>query len=488
MQLSSRLVQDLATSFQSMMSKASHVPGVLDFAYHALTRTVILFVGFVLLFAAAKAVLGDHVLIEPISVPHKLEQDGYSGAVVSRLLLEEVQAIRRSGDALEVRSSKDADVSFQSEDVFAALATIQVPSSSLTLRSMAVMLRDFLGIPERKIGGAITITRHDGPERPVLYRVSLLLDPSAGHARSEESADLDEAIRRSARSIARQYDPVGLAAHYIKEKDLEAARQLAADLIEAHNSDRRKQGLLIRGLYEKNLLDQIAFFREATEEDPSFSEAYNAWGSALYRSGKIDEAIERYGEAIKLNRLNSSAFRNRAIAYKVKGRPELAIADFARAGRLNPTAETFFDMGYAHDDLDKLDAASAIRAYDQAIRLNPRHHWALNNRCYNKAALRDPSAIADCDKALRLNANSETYDSRGFAYLQLRQFDKAIADYDAALTKFGSGPWHEAYSLYGRGLARRGKGDRAGGDADIAAALKLDPQIADTMAKWGARP
>jgi tetratricopeptide (TPR) repeat protein len=487
MQHSSRLLQGLTTSFQWVMSKASHVPGALDFTYHALTRTVILFVGFVLLFAAAKAVVGDHVLIEPISVPHKLDQDGYSGAVVSRLLLEEVQAIRQSGDALEVRSSKDADVSFRSEDVFAALATIQVPSSSLTLRSMAVMLRDFLGIPERKIGGAITITRQ-GSDGPALYRVALLLGPSAGIARSEESADLDDAIRRSARSIARQYDPVGLAAHLIKGKDLEAARQLAGELMEARDSERRKQGLLIRGLYEKNLIDQIAFFREATEEDPDFSDAFNAWGSALYKSARIDEAIERYDAAIRLNPMNSTALRNRAIAYKDKGQAELAIADLARAARLNPTADTFFDLGYFHDDLAKLDHASAIKAYDQAIRLNPRHHWALNNRCYNKAALRDPSAIADCDKALRLNANSETYDSRGFAYLRIRQFDKAIADYDAALTKFGSGPWHEAYSLYGRGLARRGKGDRAGGDADIAAAVKLDRDIAGTMAKWGASP
>ena len=258
--------------------------------------------------------------------------------------------------------------------------------------------------------------------------------------------------------------------------------------MEARDPDRRKQGLLIRGLYELSLPDQIAFFREATEEDPGFSEAYNAWGSALYRDGRTDEAIERYDEAIRLNPSNSSALRNRAIAYKKKRQVQLAIADLARAGRLNPTADTFFDLGYFHDDLDKLDPASAIKAYNQAIRLNPRHHWALNNRCYNKAALRDPSAIADCDKALRLNANSETYDSRGFAYLQVRQFDKAIADYDAALTKFGAGAWHEAYSLYGRGLAKRGKGDLAGGDADIAAALKRDPEIAGSMAKWGARP
>jgi tetratricopeptide (TPR) repeat protein len=488
MQLSSPLLQGLVSSFQSLMSKVSYVPGALDFTYNALTRTVILFVGFVLLFAAAKAVVGDHVLIEPLSVPHNLEQDGYSGAVVSRLLLEEVQAIRQSGDALVVRDNRDADVSFQSEDVFAALATIQVPSSSLTLRSMAVMVRDFLGIPERKIGGAITITRKDSSEKAALYRVSLVLGPSAGHARSEESSDLNDAIRRSARLIARQYDPVGLAAHHIKEKDLQAARQLAGDLMEARDSDRRKQGLLIRGMYEMNLLDQIAFFQEATEEDPRFSEAYNAWGSALYRDGKTKEAIEKYDVAIRLNPLNSSALRNRAIAYKKNRQAQRAIADLAQAGRLNPTADTFFDLGYFHDDLDKLEPASAIKAYDQAIRLAPRHHWALNNRCYNKAALRDPSAVADCDKALRLNASSETHDSRGFAYLQIGQFDKAIDDYNAALTKFGSDPWHEAYSLYGRGLAKRGKGDLAEGDADIAGALKRDPEIASTMAKWGVRP
>ncbi len=42
-----------------------------------------------------------------------------------------------------------------------------------------------------------------------------------------------------------------------------------------------------------------------------------------------------------------------------------------------------------------------------------------------------------------------------------------------------------AISLYGRGVAKRRKGDVAGGDADIAAAKALRPDVADPLATWG---
>jgi hypothetical protein len=40
-------------------------------------------------------------------------------------------------------------------------------------------------------------------------------------------------------------------------------------------------------------------------------------------------------------------------------------------------------------------------------------------------------------------------------------------------------------SLYGRDLAKRKKGDQAGGDADIAAARANQADIADEYAKYG---
>jgi hypothetical protein len=62
------------------------------------------------------------------------------------------------------------------------------------------------------------------------------------------------------------------------------------------------------------------------------------------------------------------------------------------------------------------------------------------------------------------------------------QFEAAIRDYDAALKADPK----IAESLYGRGVAKVKNGD-ADGNADIAAAKALNPNIAELMAKLGVR-
>jgi tetratricopeptide (TPR) repeat protein len=73
------------------------------------------------------------------------------------------------------------------------------------------------------------------------------------------------------------------------------------------------------------------------------------------------------------------------------------------------------------------------------------------------------------------------FDSRGFTYLKIGEWDSAIQDYSSALQ-------HDprlASALYGRGLAKRKKGDTAGGRADMAAATAIDPNIAGDFARYG---
>jgi tetratricopeptide (TPR) repeat protein len=73
-------------------------------------------------------------------------------------------------------------------------------------------------------------------------------------------------------------------------------------------------------------------------------------------------------------------------------------------------------------------------------------------------------ATADYDRAIAI-----------YPYLKLGQFERAIADYDAALTRSP----RQAGSLYGRGIAKLRAGDGAGGRADIAAARAIDPDIVE---------
>jgi hypothetical protein len=62
----------------------------------------------------------------------------------------------------------------------------------------------------------------------------------------------------------------------------------------------------------------------------------------------------------------------------------------------------------------------------------------------------------------------------------LHRYDEALADYNAALKLAPK----LANSLYGRGMTKLKKGDPTG-DADIAAAKAIRPDIADKMARYG---
>lgn len=90
--------------------------------------------------------------------------------------------------------------------------------------------------------------------------------------------------------------------------------------------------------------------------------------------------------------------------------------------------------------------------------------------------------MSDCNESLRIRPNDAfTLDSRGFAYLKLGRPDDAILDFNAALEANSK----LATSLYGRGLAKLRNGDRAGADADMAAAKAIKADVAEELARYG---
>jgi hypothetical protein len=63
----------------------------------------------------------------------------------------------------------------------------------------------------------------------------------------------------------------------------------------------------------------------------------------------------------------------------------------------------------------------------------------------------------------------------------LGRIAESIAAYDEALKGRPLAP----SSLYGRGIAKRRKGDVKGGDADIAAAMMMDARTQSVFAGYG---
>ena len=70
---------------------------------------------------------------------------------------------------------------------------------------------------------------------------------------------------------------------------------------------------------------------------------------------------------------------------------------------------------------------------------------------------------------------------RGLTYLKLGQLDTAIDDYNSALQLEPT----LASALYGRGLAKLKRGDKAGADIDISAAQTFQANIGDDFMRYG---
>ena len=485
----SLLLSRLVKSSRPVMSTAKLVPGVLDYAYRATIKTVVFVLGLVLLVATVKAIFGDHIVIEAISVPRQLEEDGYSGVVVSRRLLGQLQVIGQSGNELYVTQSAGQPlerVRFRSEDDFSSLSKVQVPSSGLSLRSMAQALRQFLGFPESKISGEITIKRPTDGKAPLAYTIVLRFSsPASQTAESAEADNIDEAIRLSAPSIAERFDPVGLAAHHFKNKNWTEMTRLTDSLIAHVDPELRKQGLLLRGAHEfvSGRNDEaINFFRQVIKEDRRFGEAYNAWGTALANMGDYDNAIEKYQQAIELNPFNYSAYLNRGGAYRAKGESDRAMKDFERAVELGPNvAVAFVNRGVVF--LDKGETDLALQDFGRAIKLDPNLAIAFHDRGLAYFAKGETDrAMQDFDQAIKLDPRSAyTFLGRANAYTAKGERDRAIQDYDQALQLDPK----NAIALNSRCYSKAIVGHLDSALADCNESLRLRPNAADTLDSRG---
>ena len=76
--------------------------------------------------------------------------------------------------------------------------------------------------------------------------------------------------------------------------------------------------------------------------------ALNKRGGALYYKGEPERAIADYSRAIEFVPNYADAFNNRCWANAVLGRNAEAVADCSRVLRINGTANTFENRGFAH--------------------------------------------------------------------------------------------------------------------------------------------
>lgn len=197
------------------------------------------------------------------------------------------------------------------------------------------------------------------------------------------------------------------------------------------------------------------------------------------READIDAALKRDPKS-------ANAWLIRAQGAIATGRLDVATTALAQAETLK--ADAFALTGLRLDLLAKRgEPAAALKLAGDTIAHHPADPKALNLVCWFKATrnVALDTALADCDAALKLAANTPAYlDSRGLVRLRGGDAKGAITDYSAALRQSPD----LVASLYGRGIAWARLGDRNRALADLSRARSNRPEIDAIWADYGVTP
>ncbi len=141
-------------------------------------------------------------------------------------------------------------------------------------------------------------------------------------------------------------------------------------------------------------------FAKAIIKNPQDALPHFLYGSSLYWSGKVDDAMSEYREGLRLNPKEALGYQLLGIAWGWKGDISQAQENFERAAALNPyKADTHMNLGSTYMAQKKWD--KALDEYRRAVELAPReplYHYQLGT-LYDLMG-RDAQAEASYKKAL----------------------------------------------------------------------------------------
>ena len=229
-------------------------------------------------------------------------------------------------------------------------------------------------------------------------------------------------------------------------------------------------GYLNTGEYGKAL----SCFDELIKIDPVDSEAYRLKGNVYWAAGDLDTALAHYDKAIELgvhgidlNYGDAEAYTSRGLIYYYKGAYDYAISDFTRAIEILPT-----QIVHDREEREFESEEARLRSEEYIGHFSARIAAVHNNRgnAYRAVGELDQS-IEDYGAAIRLRPGVSVYHSnRGGTYVFKGEFSEAMPDLEKALLL---APQNEQVYV-SRGHAFTQAGDYAEAEEDFRKAIELN--------------
>lgn len=210
--------------------------------------------------------------------------------------------------------------------------------------------------------------------------------------------------------------------------------------------------------------------------------AYAGLAQVHHRTGRNEQAIAEYDQAITIYADDPNTHIGRGDVYRVMGDLARALADFNEAVRLGPNLpRAYTSRGRLLEDSGENDHAMAD--YDQAIAVDPNYVFAYSLRGGLKSKLgRNEEALADFETVGRLApGNAEAHKDRGGVLVRMGRNEEALVELNKAIEinpKLG-----KAYQ--NRGAAYNNLSRYEDAIADLNRAIEIDPSNAGARTNCG---
>jgi predicted O-linked N-acetylglucosamine transferase (SPINDLY family) len=187
-------------------------------------------------------------------------------------------------------------------------------------------------------------------------------------------------------------------------------------------------------LAEGRLAEAASVYHSVLVIDAEHWASLSALAAIALQVGKLDEAVQRYGELIERRPDFAEAHYKRGNAFNRLGRWPAALADYDQAIKLDSGyANAYCNRGTVLERLGRWE--QALESYDRAISLNPRDSFAHYNRAgVLKELNRLTEAVEGYDRAIALNSDYvEAYVNRGHLLYKLSRLEEAAASFGKAV-------------------------------------------------------
>lgn len=180
--------------------------------------------------------------------------------------------------------------------------------------------------------------------------------------------------------------------------------------------------------------DAIERYQNALAINGAYAPAHYNLANALYDQGHLDEAMARYREALALDPDYADAHYNLGTTYYRAGRLNEAMTEFQRVLQLRPRDEAAENnLGIALLQAERLD--EAIPHFRRALQISPEaaSPWCNLGLVFLRQHKLD-EAISNFQKALQIKPGlADAHYNLGDAFLQKGQPENAVREYEAAL-------------------------------------------------------